>query len=66
MNFECTFSTCDSGWSVEAIDSENDGVVYRAFFTGPYAEQRAYEYMAWKNAANKSPRHQSEKRKFAA
>lgn len=66
MNYECIFSTRDTGWVVEAIDSDNDGIVYRALFTGPYAEQRAYEYMAWKNAANKSSQHRSEKRKFAA
>lgn len=66
MKYECIFSTRDTAWAVEAIDSNNDGVVYRALFTGPYAEQRAYEYVAWKNAANKSPQHHSEKRKFAA
>ncbi len=66
MNYECIFSARDMGWAVEAIDSDNDGIVFRALFTGPYAEQRAYEYMAWKNAANRSPQHRSEKPKFVA
>jgi hypothetical protein len=66
MNYECIFSARDTGWVVEAIDSDNNGIVYRALFTGPYAEQRAFEYMAWKNAANRSPQYRPERRKYVA
>ena len=33
---------------VEAIDSESDGEVYVAIFSGPDAEIRAEEYAKWK------------------
>jgi len=37
-------------WRVEAIDFENEGVVYVATFSGPDAKQRAEEYASIKNA----------------
>lgn len=52
MNYECLFSARDAGWVVEAIDLDNDGVGYRALFTGPEAENRAREYAGWKNNAS--------------
>lgn len=66
MDYDCVFSARDAGWVVEAIDFDNDGIVYRALFTGPSAEQRAKEYADWKRAANGPLQHRSEPRKFAA
>ena len=40
----------DFGWAVEAIDFDNEGICYRALFTGPDAEKRAREYADWKNS----------------
>jgi hypothetical protein len=37
-------------WRVEAIDYENEGVVYVTIFSGPEARERAREYAAIKNA----------------
>jgi len=37
-------------YRVEAIDTEADGEIYTAIFTGPDAEARAEEYADWKNA----------------
>lgn len=31
-------------WTVEAVDTGSEGEVYQALFTGPKAEERAYEY----------------------
>ena len=39
---------------VEAIDSEADGEIYVAIFSGPDAAVRAEEYANWKNASQKS------------
>lgn len=38
-----------SSWRVEAIDYDNEGVIYQALFMGPGAHERAGEYAAWKN-----------------
>ena len=38
-------------WQVEAIDYDNEGIIYFALFSGPAAEKRAREYAAFKNAA---------------
>lgn len=65
MEYERTQSG-PSEWRVEAIDYDNEGVVYVAIFTGPQADQRAAEYAEWKNSAKTQPQHQSQKRKFAA
>ena len=35
-------------WTVEAIDINGDGDIYLAFFAGPEAEKRAYEYARFK------------------
>lgn len=37
-------------WRVEAINSDGDGEVFVAIFSGPDAEGRAAEYAAWKNS----------------
>jgi hypothetical protein len=37
-------------YRVEAIDTDSDGEVYIAIFTGPDAKSRAKEYAKWKNA----------------
>ena len=37
-------------WRVEAIDEENEGVIYMALFSGPDARAKAQEYAAWKSA----------------
>jgi len=37
-------------WRVEAIDFDNEGVVYVTIFSGPEARERAEEYAAIKNA----------------
>jgi len=42
---------------VEAIDSEADGEIYVAIFSGPEAEARAEEYANWKNASHESAGH---------
>jgi hypothetical protein len=36
-------------WRVEAIDYDNEGVVYVAIFTGPRSHDRAEEYAAFKS-----------------
>jgi hypothetical protein len=35
---------------VEAIDTQGDGEVYIAIFSGPEAKERAEEYAEWKNS----------------
>jgi hypothetical protein len=50
MDYQCMYSSRDSGWVVEAINSDSDGEIYRALFTGPEAENRAREYADWKGA----------------
>jgi hypothetical protein len=40
--------TTPDEWVVEAIDSESDGEIYAAIFSGPGAKERAEEYAAWK------------------
>jgi len=35
-------------WRVEAIDTDHDGEVYVAIFSGPEARDRAIEYAAWR------------------
>ena len=37
-------------WRVEAIDYENEGVIYVTIFSGPEAKERAKEYAGIKNA----------------
>jgi hypothetical protein len=41
---------CKGVFHVEMIDRENEGLCYVAIFSGPSAEDRAWEYAAWKNA----------------
>ena len=53
MNYEVTRSRdseCD--WRVEAVNDAGDGEVYVAIFTGPFAEERAREYAAWRAQAD--------------
>jgi hypothetical protein len=38
-------------WRVEAIDTESEGEVYVATFSGPSAEERAHAYAEWKTGA---------------
>lgn len=38
-------------WRVEAIDYESEGECYVTIFSGPSAEERAREYLAWKQSA---------------
>lgn len=46
------WSSKDTGeWVAEAIDTEGDGEVCLATFSGPGAEARAREYVAWKEDA---------------
>jgi hypothetical protein len=45
---QCAGSVDD--WRAEAIDHDNEGVVYVICFSGPDAKSRAEEYAAWKNA----------------
>jgi len=50
LNWEATEDRRHPGeWHVEAIDWPNDGRVFVTIFTGPCAEERAREYLAWKN-----------------
>jgi hypothetical protein len=37
-------------WRVEAIDFDNEGIVYVTCFSGLDAKERAEEYAAWKYA----------------
>jgi hypothetical protein len=49
-HFEARQDRLDAtSWRVEAIDYNDDGVVYVAVFTGPKAEARAEEYANFKN-----------------
>lgn len=51
LMFECVKSkVCADEWIVEAIDHDNEGVIYAATFSGPGAGARAAEYTAWKNS----------------
>ena len=36
-------------WQVEAIDYDNEGIIYFALFSGPDAKKRAEEYARFKN-----------------
>ncbi len=38
-------------WSVEAIETDQDGAVFQAIFVGPQAKERAEEYAAFKYGA---------------
>lgn len=40
----------EGDYRVEAIDTEGDGEVYVAIFSGPDAKRRAEEYAGWKNS----------------
>ncbi len=42
--------TCVGEWRVEAIDFDNEGIIYVACFSGPDARERAEEYAVWKYA----------------
>jgi hypothetical protein len=47
-----TWSSKDTGeWVVEAVDEEGGGEVCLTTFSGPGAEERAREYVAWKRDA---------------
>lgn len=35
-------------WTVEAVNSDGDGGIDVTVFSGPLAEQRARDYIAWK------------------
>lgn len=35
-------------WRIEGIDYESDGEIYSVVFSGPNAEERAREYLSWK------------------
>lgn len=37
-------------WRVEAINAEGDGEAYVTIFSGPDAQERAYEYAEFKNS----------------
>jgi hypothetical protein len=41
-------------WQVEAIDYDNEGVIYVTCFSGPEAKARADEYAAWKSGPQTS------------
>lgn len=41
-----------SDYRVEAIDTERDGEIYVAIFSGPDAQARAEEYSRWKNSSS--------------
>lgn len=57
LQYEMVEDKLHSGdFRVEAIDSESDGEVYIAIFSGPDAETRAEEYADWKNSQQKSLR----------
>ena len=45
----CATSVDD--WRVEAIDFDNEGIIYATCFSGPDAKERAEEYAAWKYAS---------------
>lgn len=45
---QCAGSVDD--WRVEAIDYDNEGIVYVTCFSGPDAQARAEEYAAGKTA----------------
>lgn len=50
MNYEAFADKLDANsWRVEAIDFENEGVVYVSVFFGPRAKERAEEYAQWQN-----------------
>ena len=47
IEYDITPSPHDSDvWMVEGIDYDRDGQVYVAIFSGPYAEERAREYVS--------------------
>lgn len=49
MRYEVAESRNATGeWRVEAIDTDNDGQIYVALFSGPEARERAEEYAEWK------------------
>lgn len=51
MDWSCFEDRKNPGdWRVEAIDFDNEGVVYVTIFLGPEARERAEEYAAIKNA----------------
>ena len=48
-----------SHWRAEAIDHASEGECYVVIFSGPHAQQRAEEYVAWKNEVSMQPLHLS-------
>jgi len=51
LHYEVITDSLNAGdYRVEAIDSESDGEVYIAIFSGPDAKARAEEYARWKNS----------------
>ena len=42
-------------WTVEAVNSDGDGGIETAQFTGPHADRRAREYSAWKYGVGDPP-----------
>ena len=51
-----TVQPVEKGWSVEAIDMDDEGRCFRAVFTGPQACVRATDYAAWMNRNVEPPR----------
>jgi hypothetical protein len=55
LNYEMVEDRMQPGdYRVEAIDSDRDGEVFTAIFTGPDAKERAAEYARWKNSDSAS------------
>lgn len=44
-------STRPLSWTIEAVNSDNDGGIDVTVFSGPTGEARAREYARWKYAA---------------
>ena len=53
MQYEMKASRHNGEWVVEAVDTEGEGEVCVATFSGPGAKERAAEYAAWKQTATR-------------
>jgi hypothetical protein len=42
-------AVAEDKYNVEAVDYENEGIIYFASFSGPRARERAEEYAQFKN-----------------